>query len=120
MDNIAQHSWFADHRGWEDVASAICGGLIQLSPVVGDASAAVAVNSGLFGIIIAMLAVLELMTLRRWEEVMELICGAWIVASPFVFQYGGNLRLVHLILGAAIVLLAVLEVWQDRNRMLSA
>ena len=120
MENTARHGWISDHHDWEDVASALCGGLILLSPAVGETTTTIAVNAGVFGILIAILAVLQLMTLQHWEEIMELICGAWMVASPFVIQYGGNLRLIHIVLGAVVVLLAILEVWQDRNRLLAA
>ena len=119
MENTARYGWLSDHHGWEDVTSALCGGLILLSPALGETTTAIAVNAGIFGLFIAMLAVLQLMTLQHWEELLELICGAWMVAAPFVFQYGGNLRLIHMILGAVVVLLAILEVWQDRNRLLT-
>ena len=116
MYNIAQHSWFSEHRGWEDICSALFGGLIILSPIVSDTSAMIAVNAGLFGVLIAGLAMLELMSLQRWEEILELVCGSWIVASPFVLQYNGDLRLMHIIFGAAVVALALFELWQDRKR----
>ncbi len=116
MDNTAQHSWFSEHRGWEDICSALFGGLILLSPIVSDTSAMIAVNAGLFGVLIAFLAVLELMSMQRWEEIMEVACGGWIIASPFVFQYSGDLRMMHIILGGAVVALALFELWQDRNQ----
>ena len=116
MDNLAKLSWFSEHRGWEDICSALFGGLILLSPVVSDTSAIIAINAGLFGVLIVGLAMLELMSLRRWEEILELACGGWIIASPFVLQYSGDLRMIHIIFGAAVVLLALFELWQDRNR----
>ena len=118
MDNTVQHGWFSEHRGWEDICSALFGGLILLSPVFADSTPLIAVNAGLFGVLIAALAMLELMSLQRWEEIMEFVCGGWVMASPFVFQYGGDLRLMHLLLGAAVVALALLELWQDRSRKL--
>ncbi len=120
MDNLAQHSWFSEHRGWEDICSALFGGLILLSPVVSDASAMIAVNAGLFGVLIAGLAMLELMSLQRWEEILELACGGWIIASPFVFQYSGDLRMIHMILGAVVMVLALFELWQDRKRSMNS
>ncbi len=116
MDNLAKHSWFSEHRRWEDICSALFGGLILLSPVVSDTSAMIAINAGLFGLLIVGVAMLELMSFQRWEEILELVCGAWIIASPFVFQYGGDLRMIHMIFGAAVVLLALFELWQDRNQ----
>ncbi|MDH3751931.1 MAG: SPW repeat protein [Gammaproteobacteria bacterium] len=116
MDNLAKHSWFSEHRRWEDICSALFGGLILLSPVVSDTSAMIAINAGLFGVLIVGLAMLELMSLQRWEEILELVCGGWIIASPFVLQYSGDLRIIHMIFGATVVLLALFELWQDRNR----
>ena len=116
MDNTAQHSWFSEHRGWEDICSALFGGLIILSPIISGTSAMIAVNAGLFGVFIAGLAMLELMSLQRWEEILELACGGWIIASPFVFQYSGDLRMMHIIFGASVVVLALFELWQDRKR----
>ena len=97
MDNIFKHSWFSVHRGWEDICSAMLGGLIIISPIVSDTSALISVNAGLFGVLIIGLAMLELMSLQRWEELLELTCGGWIVASPFVFQYSGDLRWIHML-----------------------
>jgi uncharacterized membrane protein len=116
MDNTAQHSWYAEHRGWEDACSALFGGLILLSPIVSDTSTMIAVNAGLFGVLIVSLAVLELMSFQRWEEILEVACGGWIIASPFVFQYSGDLRMIHMTLGVAVIMLAIFELWQDRNR----
>ncbi len=120
MDNTAQHSWFSEHRGWEDICSALFGVLILLSPVVSDTSAMIAVNAGLFGVLIAGLAMLELMSLQRWEEILELACGGWIIASPLVLQYSGDLRIIHMILGAAVMVLALFELWQDRKRSMDS
>ena len=119
MDNTAQHSWFSEHRRWEDICSALFGGVILLSPIVSDTTTMIAVNAGLFGVLIAGLAMLELMSLQRWEEMLELTCGGWIIASPFVFQYSGDLRIIHMIFGAAVVVLALFELWQDRKPRMS-
>lgn len=116
MYNLAKHSWFSEHRGWEDICSALFGGLILLSTVAYDTSAMIAINAGLFGVLIVGLAILEIMSLQRWEEILELVCGGWVIASPFALQYSGDLRTVHIIFGAAVVLLALFELWQDRSR----
>ena len=110
--------WFTEHRGWEDLISAICGVLIVLSPALapGETSVAVTISAGLAGVTITMMAMLELMEHQRWEELIELICGLWVVASPLVIGYGGTLRLSHYLLGAAVALLALLELRQDRRR----
>ena len=92
--------------------------MIVFSPVLagGNADVIVMITTGFCGVLITMLALLELMSFQRWEEVLELICGAWMVASPFAFGYGGALRTWHFALGGIVVALAMLEIWQDRNR----
>lgn len=118
MTASTQKGWFTEHRGWEDVVSAACGVLIVLSPALAheDVSVAVVISAGLAGVIITMLALLDLMEHARWEELAELACGLWVVLSPLVFDYGGMLRLSHYLLGAAVAALALLELWQDRSR----
>ena len=114
------NSWITEHRRWEDFLSAAIGVLIVLSPAIAgnNVETAVTVSTGFVGVMIAMLALLELMSLQRWEEVLELICGAWVIASPIVLNYGGTLRVSHFVLGGLVVALALLELAQDRNRSL--
>lgn len=122
MSTTFTHGWFSEHRGWEDFCSAGLGVLILLSPILigAEATTAIIISAGLVGILITMLALLEIMSLQRWEEVLELLCGLWVVASPLVFNYGGTLRLAHFALGGLVVVLALLELWQDRKRRLDA
>lgn len=116
--SVEKTGWFTQHRSWEDFCSAGLGVLVVLSTGLAgqDVGTAVAVSTGLTGVLIVMIALLELMEFQRWEEVAELVCGAWLAASPFVFGYGGALRLSHVVLAAAVIVLALLELWQDRNR----
>ena len=118
MENLADKSWFTEHRGWEDFCSVLFGGLIVISPIIAETTTIVTVNAGICGVFIVGLALVEFMSLQRWEEVLELACGGWIMASPFVLQYGNDLRLIHLILGGGIVILALFELWQDRKRLI--
>ncbi len=120
MDKILHPRWVSEHRGWEDACSALFGLLILLSPIVAETSTLIAVNAGLFGLVIVALAMLEIMSLRRWEEVLEFVCGGWMMIAPFAFQYGGDLRVLHLLLGGGVMLLALFELWQDRNRKLDS
>ena len=119
MATTIHTGWFTEHRGWEDFCSAAFGVLIVLSPALaGVGETAIALNAGLFGVVIMALALLEVVSLRRWEEILELLCGVWIVASPFALLYGGELRVAHFLLGGAVAVLAVLELWRDRGRQL--
>ena len=114
--------WITEHRGWEDLLSALCGVLIILSPALVGAEAGVAVmiSAGLAGVLITMLGLLDLMEHQRWEELLELIFGLWVVVSPLVIGYGGTLALSHYLLGAIVVVLALLELWQDSRRHVAA
>ncbi|MEQ8354937.1 MAG: hypothetical protein RH942_05320 [Kiloniellaceae bacterium] len=111
-------SWLTGHRGWEDFLSAGLGVLIVLSPslVAPEVGPIVLISAGLAGILITMLALLEIVSLQRWEEVLELACGIWVALAPLALDYSGSLRLLHFALGGAVALLALLELWQDRNR----
>ena len=118
MSTSTDRTWLAEHRGWEDWCSAALGVLVLLSPIVAgvDPTTVVYVSAGLVGVLITMLALLELMALSRWEEWLELACGGWVVASPLIFGYGGTLRISQFALGAGVMILALLELWQDRGR----
>ena len=120
MDASVEKGWFTRHRRWEDYVSAAIGVLILLSPILAGAGAnvPVVISTGLAGVLITMLALLETLSLRRWEEVLELLCGLWVVASPMLLGYGGFLATAHFVLGGLVCILALLELWQDRNRRL--
>lgn len=122
MITSSKHDWFTEHRGWEDFCSAGLGVLIVLSPVLNNAepSVAISISAGLAGVLITMVALLEVMALRRWEEVIELVAGGWIAVAPFVLEYGGALRTTHIVLGGLVAALALFELWQDRNRRSAA
>jgi len=47
MENTAHHSWFTEHRGWEDFCSALFGGLIILSPVIDGTNTVITANAGI-------------------------------------------------------------------------
>ena len=114
---MATAKFLETHRTWEDYLGMALGVLIILSPIVngyGD-NPAVLYNAGAIGVLVAALAALEIVDLRRWEEGLEMLAGFWLMASPFVLGYadGGALMVVHLLLGAGVALLAMFELWQD-------
>lgn len=106
-----------EHHTWEDGVSLVLGILIGLSPWLcreTGSSAAVA-SAALSGLVILMLAQLEMVSVKRWEETLLLVCGAWVLASPFVLGHAGagDLRLWLWALGALVVAIAAFEIWQD-------
>lgn len=122
MATLHQRTWFSlgQHRRWEDLASLAIGLVVLLAPMVikETHTVAVYVSAGLAACLIAALAMLEMVSLRRWEEIFEMICGLWLVIAPYVLGYGGATATLHIVAGAAVIVLAVLEYWQDRNRKL--
>ena len=115
MDKIIRPPWYSRHLAWEDICTALFGAAILLSPVIAESSAVVAINAGLFGLLIVAIALLEILQLKRWEEAIQLGFGLWIMASPLLLQYGGDLRMLHLLFGGAVAALALFELWQDRK-----
>jgi hypothetical protein len=107
------------HRTWQDWLALGLGIMIGLAPwVTGETSNWPAVlNAAVIGLLVLILAEIELVKLRRWPEMGELGCGLWQTASPYVFGYAGagQLRYWHFVLGLLVALLAGLELWQDRR-----
>jgi hypothetical protein len=107
------------HRTWEDWVALGLGILIGLAPWLTQETAdrAIVLNAALVGVLVLVLAEIELVKLRRWPEMGQLACGLWQAASPFVFGYAGTgqLRYWNFVLGVLLALLAALELWQDRR-----
>ena len=118
MRGSRQQRWLSTHRGWEDFCVVGLGLLIVLSPMLAGAEirTAVETSTGMVGILIIWLALLELMAFQRWDEYTQLAAGIWIATSPVILSYGGTLRVWHVVLGLAVAALALLELWQDRHR----
>jgi hypothetical protein len=112
-------NWVVEHRTWEDWAGIALGILIVLSPWIALPSSerGVPFLPVAIGLLVTLLAQLELVALRRWHEIAELACGVTLVASPFILGYAktGQLRYWHFALGAGVTLLALLALWQDWN-----
>ena len=105
------------HRSWEDWAGMALGLVVLVSPWIAEqASQSTAVtNAAITGIVLVLLAGLEMMRLYRWHEFATFLAGAWLFVSPYVLGYATlrPLGTLHLALGAIIALLAMLEIWQD-------
>ncbi len=105
------------HRTWEDYAGMGLGVIVLFSPWLTDqTSHSLAVtNATLAGILLFILAGLEIMRLYRWHEIVTLLVGAWLFVSPYILGYVALTPLAtwHVGLGAIIAFLALLEIWQD-------
>jgi hypothetical protein len=105
------------HRSWEDYAGLLLGIVVLLSPwMAGQTDHNAAVTSAtLTGLLLVIVAGLEIMWLYRWHELATFLMGAWLFLSPFVLEYSkmSPLAPLHIGLGSVIAILALLEIWQD-------
>jgi uncharacterized membrane protein YccC len=117
MSKASQQKLFDVHRSWEDWAGMALGVLVLFSPwIINQSSNSSAVTSAsLTGIVLIVIAGLEMMRLYRWHEVAALLTGAWLIISPNVLGYTTvhPLATMHVALGAVVAVLAALEIWQD-------
>jgi hypothetical protein len=115
-----------EHRTWEDWLGIGLGCVLILSPWLAGETA---VNSATFnaygiGLLLVVIAFMELFDQQRWEESLECALGVWMLVSPFIFGYAGSgqLRFWHVAIGGIVTALAVLELYQpsqpapDRGR----
>ena len=102
------------HRAWEDWFGIVLGIVIALSPwATNETSNQPAVlNAAVAGLLVMLLAELDLVSIRRWAEAGQMVCGVWVAISSWIFGYSGTLRVLHLIAGLLVALLGALELWQ--------
>ena len=114
---MSNWNFLRSHRSWEDWLSIGLGIVAMLAPwIVNEISnQAAVVNAAVAGIVILLLAELDLVKFRRWAEVGQIVCGMWVATSPFVFGYGeiGELRVWHIVTGLLVTFLGALELWQQ-------
>jgi predicted MFS family arabinose efflux permease len=106
------------HRAWEDWFLLALGIAICISPSLADRgyNDLPAASAVIAGLIIILVAQLEIVALSRWEEIINLICGAWIAAAPLILRYFGQLRFWHFGLGGFVLIITLFEVWQDKKK----
>jgi SPW repeat len=105
-----------DARRWEDIASILLGIVAALAAIVlHPAMDVVVANAVATGLVIVVLAALEITVPPRWEEPFEMLAGIWLALSPFWLGYGDALRITHIVIGVLVAILAAVELWQDRE-----
>jgi len=109
------------HRQWEDWLSMALGVMVIASPWAarqGLGSQVVVLNAVIVGLLVGVVAALELGAFRAWEEWLELAAGLYLVIAPWLLGYSHlrTLTAMHVVLGCLIGALAILELWQDRGR----
>jgi hypothetical protein len=107
------------HRNWEDWLGIALGIVIAFAPwIQNEISHTPAIaNAAVAGLIVLMLAELDLVRFRSWPEAGLLIVGLWVAVSPFVLGYGaaGSLRYWHVLCGALVAMLGALGLWQRQS-----
>ena len=112
---MARTFYLKEHRSWEDWLGIGLGTLLIVSTWLmgGTSDPTVGLNAVAMGILVTMLAAMELFDRQYWDEAVELAVGAWTMVCPFIFGYfNSGLGYLHFAIGAAVVLLAVLELSQ--------
>jgi predicted MFS family arabinose efflux permease len=105
-------------RSWEDWLLLVLGGLIFISPSLANTGYdnLTDANAVIVGLVIIVVAQLEIVAPFRWQEIVNLICGAWIMSAPLVLSYEGELRSWHFGLGGLVVIVTLLELLQDKHK----
>lgn len=96
---------------WQDVANLVLGVWLFLSPWIlgftdiGNAS----INAWIFGVVVAVLALLAIFAYQQWEEWLAAAIGVWLFVSPWVLGVAANANILwnSLIVGALLVILAL-------------
>lgn len=79
-----------NNKRWQDWVMLVLGVWLFLSPFIldyPDYLSTAAVNSFVFGIVVAALALAALMKPQMWEEWVTLVLGLWLIAAPFVLGF---------------------------------
>ena len=95
------------HRTWEDWLGIVLGLFIIFAPWIANeiSQTPALVNAAIAGVLVLLLAELDLVQFRRWPEAGLVACGLWTAVSPFVLGYAGNTRLMHV--GAGLLVAAL-------------
>jgi hypothetical protein len=114
---MAKSSPFYEHLGWEDWVVMALAILMLLSPWIAGqtADSTPVINASLAGVVLVIVAGLEMARLYRWHEYAAFLIGLWMLAAPSFLGYESLQPLAgwHQALGAGVAFLSVLEIWQD-------
>jgi len=108
------NSSIANSIRWQDIANLALGGWLFVSPWLLNFTGTelVARNAWLFGVIVAVLALLAILVYQQWEEWVSAAIGVWIFASPWVLGAAATANILwnSMIVGALLVILALWSV----------
>ncbi len=106
-------------KHWQDPVNLILGLWMIISPwVLGyESEAAATSNAVILGIVIAVLAALELFTVTAWEEWGNFVLGLWLVISPWVlgFRSVSSAMSNDVVIGIVVAVLAIWALGTDKD-----
>ncbi len=109
----------AKMKHWQDPVNIVLGLWMIVSPWVlaYSADSAATSNAVVIGIVVAVLAALELFNVTAWEEWVNFILGIWLVISPWALRFSGDRAAASndVILGIVIAVLAIWALGTDRD-----
>jgi len=99
-------------KRWQDWVMLVLGIWLFLSPFIlgyPDYGSTMAVNSFVFGIIVAVLAIAALSRPQMWEEWVNLVLGLWLIVAPFALGFRAETGATtnHIVVGLLIAIDAV-------------
>jgi hypothetical protein len=109
---------FSLPKHWEDWIGAILGFWLFASPnVIAYGGSAATQNAFLVGVLLLVIAFVEVTIFRAWEEWINVILGAWLVVSPWVLGATAIATTNLVIVGLLVLALALYEIWDERRHL---
>ncbi|MDD5249534.1 MAG: SPW repeat protein [Rhodocyclaceae bacterium] len=109
----------AKMKHWQDPVNLVLGLWMLISPwVLGyQAESAAQSNAVIVGVVIAILAALELFQVTAWEEWVNFVLGIWLLISPWVLRFSTMTTPMAnaVIIGIAVAVLAIWALGTDRD-----
>ena len=105
---------------WQFWGLVLCVVLIVMTPsFAGEADWEIgAINAAAVGLLLLVLAGLELVHHQSWTDVGQFALGLWLAGSPFLLDYesADNFAIGHVAIGVLLVVLALLSLFGGRIR----
>jgi hypothetical protein len=109
---------FSAPKHWEDWVGALLGVWLLASPMVIQYGEMVATqNAFLVGVLLLIIAIVEITAFRTWEEWINVVLGAWLVASPWVLGASLVAMTNLVIVGVLVIALALYEIWVEGRHL---
>jgi hypothetical protein len=110
---------FAKMKHWQDPLNLVLGLWMIVSPWVlaYQAESAATTNAVVLGVLIAVLAALELFNVAAWEEWTNFVLGIWLAVSPWLLGFSATTAAMAnaLVVGIVVAALAIWALGTDKD-----